>query len=322
MTTEDGAAPRLDVADAARPVHFWRWVLAAILLVLLAQLVVMMLTNPAFQWRVVLSWLTAESVGKGIAVTLLLTLIAMVVGVVLGVLLAAARLSANPVLRWFSALYIWVFRGVPTLVQLIVWFNLSALTPTISLGIPFWPQFVTWHTNSVITPMLAAVLGLGLSEGAYMAEIVRSGLLSVDSGQTEAGRAIGMSRLQVFFRITLPQAMPAIIPPTGNQVINMAKGTSLVSVIALSDLLYSVQSVYNRTFQTIPLLMVAVIWYLVITSVLYVFQSMLENHYSHGSHPAKRGFWDSLRIHPKADRVNRTPSPAPDEVEAETEVRS
>jgi polar amino acid transport system permease protein len=219
------------------------------------------------------------------------------------------RISGNPLLRAVAGGYIWFFRGTPTLVQLIFFYNLSALLPTISLGIPFGPELVTLNTNSVITPMLAAILGLGLNEGAYMAEIVRGGLLSVDPGQREAGAAIGMTNARIMRRIVLPQAMRFIVPPTGNQVISMVKATALVSVIALSDLLYTAQSIYNRTFETIPMLIVACIWYLVVTSILYVAQSFIERHYNRGSRQQATSFLDFLRLRPRGNRPVVTEGP-------------
>ncbi|MGA8113157.1 MAG: amino acid ABC transporter permease [Actinocatenispora sp.] len=272
-----------DVANAAPQRHPWRWIAAAVLLVLLVQLGHLLVTNHNFEWGVVSAWFNAESVGRGIMVSLELTVIAMVIGIALGVLLAVGRLSHNPLLRGVCGGYVWFFRGTPVLVQLIFWFNLSALLPRLSVGVPFGPEVLHWQTNSLITPMLAAILGLGLNEGAYMAEIVRGGLLAVDPGQTEAAQALGMGRARTLFKVVLPQAMRFIVPPTGNQVINMVKATSLVSVIALSDLLYTVQSVYNRTFQTIPLLVVACLWYLIITSVLYAGQYFVERHYARGA---------------------------------------
>ena len=289
--------------------HPVRWAAALVVLVLVAQFVNMLVTNDNFGWPVVAKWLTAESIMRGLGVTLVLTVIAMVIGIVLGVLLAVCRLSANPLLRSVSGAYIWFFRGTPTLVQLIFFYNLSALLPAISFGIPFGPEFVSFNTNAVITPLLAAILGLGLNEGAYMAEIVRGGLLSVDPGQREAGQAIGMTNARITRRVVLPQAMRFIIPPTGNQVISMVKATALVSVIALSDLLYTVQAIYNRTFETIPLLLVECIWYLVVTSVLYVVQSFIERHYSRGDRHQPAGFLDFLRIRPKATMPWMTEGP-------------
>src|SRR5699024_3977240 len=162
-------------------------------------------------------------------------------------------------------------------------FNLAALLPRIRVGIPFnGPEFASWSTNDLITPLSAAILGLALNEAAYMAEVIRGGLLSVDAGQREAARAFGMTSTQSLWRIVLPQAMRSIVPPTGNQLINIVKATSQVSVIAMSDILYTVQSIYNRTFETIPLLIVAVIWYLIVTSILNVIQSFIEDHYARG----------------------------------------
>jgi polar amino acid transport system permease protein len=289
-------------------------VAAAIVAVLLAQLVQLLVTNPNFQWDVVWSYLRAESIVRGLGITLALTAIAMTIGTLLGIFLAIARLSKNPLLRGVAGAYVWFFRGTPTLIQLIFFYNLAALLPTLSLGIPFGPAFVTVDTNTVITPLVAAILCLGLNEGAYMAEIIRGGLLSVDPGQREAGNSIGMTGARVMRRVVLPQAMRFIIPPTGNQVISMVKATALVSVIALADLLYTVQSIYNRTFETIPLLIVACFWYLLITSVLYVGQGFIERHFGRSTRrTSTASFWRFLAIRPAparsvgADKTEGTP---------------
>jgi polar amino acid transport system permease protein len=285
----------VDVAKAQRVKHPLRWVASLVLLVLAAQLAHLLISNANFQWGVVGSYFDSQEIGAGLLTTLKLTLIAMAVGIVGGLGLAMGRLSENPLLRAVCGAYIWFFRGTPVLVQLIFWYNLAALLPRLSIGIPFGPSFISGSTNSIITPLLAATLGLGLNEAAYMAEIIRAGMLAVDPGQSEAAAALGMSRSRTLRRIVVPQAMRFIVPPTGSQVISMVKATSLVSVIALTDLLYTAQSLYNRTFQTIPLLVVVVLWYLVITSVLYIGQSFLERHYARGAtrHPS-RGFWDFL----------------------------
>jgi polar amino acid transport system permease protein len=294
----------VDAAHAVPDRHPARWLASAVVVVLAAQLVHLLATNPNFEWDTVLSYLNARTIMRGLGTTLLLTVVAMTIGILLGVVLAVGRLSRNPLVSGLSGGYVWFFRGTPALVQLIFWFNLSALLPRISLGVPFGPELVSWHTNSLITPMLAAILGLGLNEAAYMAEIIRGGLLSVDPGQTEAAQALGMTRTRTLRRVVLPQAMRFIVPPTGSQVINMVKATSLVSVIALADMLYTVQAIYNRTFETIPLLVVACIWYLVVTSVLYVGQSFIERHYARGAtRTAPTSFLQSLRI-------RRTPPPA------------
>jgi polar amino acid transport system permease protein len=232
-------------------------------------------TNPNFQWDVVAKYLLHPSILTGLWVTIRLTVITMVLGVVIGVLFAMMMLSHDRFLSGFAAAYIWLFRGTPLLVQLIFWFNISALYPQINIGVPGGP-YLTSFSGNAITPFMAAVLGLALHEGAYMAEIVRGGVLAVGRGQSLAAIALGMTRLQAFGRIILPQALRIIVPATGNQVILMLKTTSLVSVIALPELLYSAQNIYARTFEVIPLLIVASLWYLFICSILSVFQYFLE----------------------------------------------
>lgn len=287
-TTNSSARERADVQQRdvafARSVpRYGRLVSWIVVLVIAANFAWLVATNPNFEWGVVLKWFTEASVLKGLQVTLGLTVVSMILGTLLGLLLAVARLSDNRLLRGLSGLYIWFFRGTPLLVQLIFWYNMSMLFPTITLGIPLGgPVFVSWNTNDLITPLTAAIAGLALNEAAYMAEIIRAGLQSVDKGQVETTQAFGMNRARALRRIIIPQAMRAIIPPTGNQLISMIKATSLVSVIAMGDLLYSVQSVYNRTFEVIPMLMVAVIWYLLITSILNIGQSAIERYYSRG----------------------------------------
>jgi polar amino acid transport system permease protein len=260
-----------------------RWIAAAIILVLAVAIVHSIATNPRFEWSVVGEYLFDERVLEGLRVTLELTVISMVIGVALGVLLAVMRLSLNPLVSGASWLYIWFFRGTPVLVQIIFWYFISALYPKIDIGIPFGPAFIHGNANTLIHAFTAAVLALGLNEGAYMAEIVRAGIISVDEGQSDAAHSLGMTRLQTLRRIVLPQAMRVIIPPTGNETISMLKTTALVSVIAVPDLLYSVQAIYAVNFKTIPLLIVASIWYLVCTSVLYVGQYYLERYYGRGS---------------------------------------
>jgi polar amino acid transport system permease protein len=207
----------------------------------------------------------------------------MVIGIAFGVVLAVMRRSPNPLVSRASWLYIWFFRGTPVLVQLLFWYNIAALYPKLGLGIPFGPAFVHPDVNTLITAFRAAVLALGLNEAAYMAEIVRAGMISVDEGQTHAAQSLGMTRLQTMQRIVLPQAMRVIIPPTGNETISMLKTTSLASTIAVAELLYSAQLIYARTYKVIPLLIVVSIWYIVCTSVLYVGQHYLERHYGRGS---------------------------------------
>jgi polar amino acid transport system permease protein len=260
-----------------------RWVAALIVLVVAAALVRSAVTDPHFEWGVVGEYIFDHRVLEGLLVTIELTVIAMAIGVVLGMVLAVMRLSPNPLLSRASWLYIFFFRGTPVLVQLIFWYNISALYPKIGLGIPFGPTLVHPDANTLITAFRAAVLGLGLNEAAYMAEIVRAGIISVDPGQNDAAQSLGMTRVQTLRRIVLPQAMRVIIPPTGNETISMLKTTSLASVITVGELLFAVQNIYSANFKPIPLLIVASIWYLVCTSVLYVGQHYLERYYGRGA---------------------------------------
>jgi polar amino acid transport system permease protein len=260
-----------------------RWIAAAIIVLLAVALGHSVATNPRFRWGTVGDYLFSSRVLDGLRVTIELTAIAMAIGIVLGVVLAVMRLSPNPLVSGASWIYVWFFRGTPVLVQLLFWSYISALYPRISLGIPFGPQFVHGDANSLITPFAAAILGLGLNEAAYMAEIVRAGILSVDEGQTDAAHALGMTRLQTMRRIVLPQAMRVIIPPTGNETISMLKTSSLVSVIAYKELLYSVQLIYAVNFLQIPLLLVASIWYLVVTTILSIGQYYVERRFGRGT---------------------------------------
>jgi polar amino acid transport system permease protein len=265
--------------------HPLRWVAVAVLALLAAMFVHSLAVNKAWQWDYVRGYFTYSTVISGIWVTLELTALAMLIGIVLGVVLAIMRLSPNPVVSTSAWLYTWFFRGTPVLVQLLFWYAFAYLFSNLSIGVPFGPRFHTWDTNSVITPFVAGVLGLGLNEAAYMSEIARAGLLSVNPGQQEAASALGMGRGLALRRIILPQAMRVIIPPTGNETISMLKTTSLVITIGISDLLGSVQSIYsdNTTLQ-IPLLVVASLWYLVMTSILSVGQVFIERRFARGTH--------------------------------------
>ena len=262
--------------------RYGQWITTIVLLVVAALVVHSLLTNPRFQWDIVFGYFLNGQVLNGLVTTILLTIVAMVVGVVIGVVMALGRESKNPVVSGAAAVYIGFFRGTPLLVQLIFWFNLAALYPVLTLGVPFGPTLLSGDTNTMITPLIAAILGLGLNEGAYMSEIVRAGLQSVDPGQTQAAQALGMRKSAVFRRIVLPQAMRVIIPPTGNETIAMLKTTSLVSVIAIPELLYQVQAIYSRTYEVIPLLITVSLWYLILTAVLSVGQFYIERHYKRG----------------------------------------
>jgi len=277
--TDAGPAPPIKAVPVRHP---GRWVGVAVIAVLVAMLVHSFLTNPNFQWDVVGEYLFSDPVLRGLRNTLILTVLSMAIGIVGGVLLAVMRLSPNPVLAGAAAVYIWLFRGTPVITQLIFWNFLAALYPRLGLGIPFGPTFVSVDTNAVISVFAASLLGLGLNEAAYMAEIVRGGIQSVDPGQSEAAGALGLSRTQTLRRIVLPQAMRVIVPPTGNETISMLKTTSLVVVIAYFELTVAVQTIYSRTFQTIPLLIVAALWYLALTSLLSIGQMFIERRFGRG----------------------------------------
>ncbi|MFI7635403.1 amino acid ABC transporter permease [Nonomuraea sp. NPDC049400] len=280
-TTGQSAPPAPRERIQAVPLrHPGRWVSSALLGFLVIFLLQGWVANPRMEWKVVGEYLFSPAVLSGLGTTLLLTLLAMVVGVAGGVVLAVLRMSPNPLLSALSAFYIWIFRGVPLLVQLLFWYFLSAVVPKIGLGVPWGPTFFEFDTNLIITQLTAAVLGLGLHEAAYMAEIVRAGITSVDHGQTEAAHALGLTRFQTLRKIILPQAMRVIIPPTGNQAVSMLKTTSLVFAIAVPELLTSIQGIYSRNFQQVPLLTVACFWYLVATTVLNAGQHYIERRFS------------------------------------------
>ncbi len=275
--------------------HPGRWVAAAVIFVIGLALVRSVVSNPHFEWGIVGEYLFDERILEGLKVTIELTVIAMAVGIVLGVLLAVMRLSANPLVSSSSWLYIWFFRGTPVLVQLLFWYNVAALYPKLNLGIPFGPSFIHADANTLITPFRAAILGLGLNEGAYMAEIVRAGMISVDKGQSDAALSLGMSRLQTLRTIVLPQAMRVIIPPTGNETISMLKTSSLASVITVTELLYSAELIYAVNYKVIPLLLTVSVWYLACTSLLYVGQGYLERYYGRGSDVLGPTMWQRVR---------------------------
>ncbi|MFK0190631.1 amino acid ABC transporter permease [Kitasatospora sp. NPDC090308] len=284
-TTDQGsaAAGRPDPIRAVPVRHPGRWVTVAVVAVLGAMLLHVLFTNPALDWDFVGATLRDPTVVHGIWTTLELTVLAMLMGVVGGVLLAVMRLSRNPVLSGAAWFYIWVFRGTPVLVQLVLWNNIGFLWKEISLGIPFGPSFWSQESNTLVPVFTAALLGLGLNEAAYMAEIVRAGIQSVDEGQSEAAHALGMSRATALRRIVLPQAMRVIIPPTGNETISMLKTTSLVQVISLVELFTAGHDISTRTYKPIAAMIAVSIYYLLLTSVLTVGQYYLERYYARGA---------------------------------------
>ncbi|MGW2013807.1 amino acid ABC transporter permease [Streptomyces sp. NPDC001927] len=275
--------PHLDLPRIVPRRRVGRWLTAVAALLVFAMVVNSVIRNRAFQWDVVGQYFTTAAVLDGLLLTLWLTAVVMVLGFVLGTPLAVMRLSSNLVLSSLSWGFVWIFRSTPLLVQLLFWFNIGALYPTLGLGIPFGPEFLTVKTVNLLGPTLTAVIGLTLHEAAYAAEVVRGGILSVDAGQTEAAQALGIGRRRTLLRIVVPQAMRSIVPTAGNMLIGTLKGTSIVSVLAVHDLLYSVQLVYNQTYQVIPLLMVATVWYVAVTTVLSTAQFYVERHYARGA---------------------------------------
>jgi polar amino acid transport system permease protein len=290
-----GVSPPIEKAGRPEPIkavpvrHPGRWLAVAVMAVLTAMFVNTVLTNDGFRWRIVGQYLFSPPILNGLQNTLVLTVLSMIIGIFGGIALAVMRLSPNPILSSVSAVYIWLFRGTPVIAQLLFWNFLAALYPRLSLGVPFGPEFISFDTNQLINQFAACLLGLGLNEAAYMAEIVRGGLQSVDQGQSEAAGALGMSRAQTLRRIVLPQAMRVIIPPTGNETISMLKTTSLVVVIGYFELMTSAQRIYAVNFQTIPLLIVVSIWYLALTSLLSVGQYYIERYYGRGTNRGQTG---------------------------------
>jgi polar amino acid transport system permease protein len=263
--------------------HPWRWVATAGVALLLAMVVSSLVRNEHWEWDVVATYLTWPSVLEGLWGTLRLAATATVIGFGLGTVLALMRLSRSPLLQSVAWGYMWVFRSVPLILQLLLWYNLAYLYPELSLGVPFGPELVHFETLDVVDKFGAAVLGLGLSQAAYSAEIVRAGILGVDQGQHEAAASLGIPRWRQQWRIVLPQAMRTIVPTSVNEIIGLVKGTSVVYVLAYGELFYMVGVIYGRNQRVVPLLLVAGIWYLVITTVLTVAQYYLERHYAKGA---------------------------------------
>ena len=278
-----GTTAPVDVAAARARIRPGRILGAAILAIIALSVIWFLVSNERFEWDVVGQYLFHPSVLVGLGMSVALTAVGMILGSLLGTFLAAGQLSDFLPLRVACITFVGFFRGVPPLVQLIFWYNLAYLIPRIELGVPFGPELFSWSTNDIITPLTAAVIGLSLHESAYMAEIIRGGILSVGQDQRDAAAAMGFGRWRTFSRVVLPQAMRVILPPAGSQVIALMKGTSLVSVIAMGDLLHSVQVIYNRTYEVVPMLLVAVVWYLIAVTLLTLVQRRVEEHFGRGS---------------------------------------
>ena len=281
--TDDDLPVTAGQLTIARTWHPWRWLLSIVALVIAAQFIHGLATNPGWDWGTFAQYFTAKSVMAALWLTIQLTFWGTLIGFALGIALAAARLSHNPVLQVISWFYVWAFRSIPLIVQLLFWFNIAYLYPTLSVGVPFGPAFFTVDVNGVISGSTAAIIGLALHQAAYSAEIVRAGIISVDQGQLEAAAALGIPKRREFFKIVLPQAMRGILPNAANEVISLFKGTSIVSVMAIAELFYQVQVIYGRSGRVVPLLMVATVWYIVLTSLLSIVQFYVERHYARGA---------------------------------------
>ncbi|PWI13101.1 ABC transporter permease [Streptomyces sp. Act143] len=279
--TDRPSAPELEVVPVR---NYGRWCAAAASVLALVGLIGSLARNDNLRWDVVGDYLFADLIFDGLGTTLWLTAAAMALGLGLGTLIAVMRLSSSPVLYGIATFFVWVFRGTPLLVQIIFWGYAAALYQYVKIGIPFTEvTFFQTETNSLLTPAIAALLALGLNEAAYASEIVRAGIQSVDSGQAEAAHSLGMRPALTMRRIVLPQAMRVIIPPMGNETINMLKMTALVSVISAHDLMSNIQDVYAQNYQVIPMLVVASIWYLALVTLLSIPQAWLERRYGRGT---------------------------------------
>ena len=282
---QEGARP-LQLPVVPRP-RYGLWVATVLSLALAFVVVRSIATNQAFGWDIALGYLFHPSILRGLGTTLLLTVIIMVAAIVIGTIIAVMRVSPSVVLQAFGSAYVWFFRGVPALIQLIFWFNLALVIREFSLTLPFVGTVFSIRTNDLMSPFVAAVVALSLCEAGYMAEIIRAGIKSVPHGQTEAATSLGMSYGKILWRIVLPQAMRFVVPPTGNEAINLLKLTSLVTYIAVDDLFYAAQSIYARTFETIPLLMVVSFWYLLVVTLMSIGQHYIERYYGRSDAPAE-----------------------------------
>lgn len=269
--------------------HPGRIVIALVCLAALGGFAYALATNPNLSWPAVAQYIFFPKILSGVGVTIALSIIATVIGIVIGVVLAVMKLSANPLARWLSTLYIWFFRGTPVLVQLIFWFNLAFLFPTLTIAIPGTNLGYEWDTNSLMTGFNAAVLGLALNLGAYAAEIVRAGIQAIDIGQSEAASSLGMTSAQRLRIVVLPQALRIIIPPFGNEFIGMLKTTSLVYVVAGNDLMTNASQIYKENSKIMELLIVASIWYMLLTAIATYLQSKLEKKFGYSNLPPSPG---------------------------------
>lgn len=324
MSTQTPAAPAARrSADpipgrirAKRPPRPGTWISAVIVALLVLGLANFLVTNPVFDWGTVATFILDVKVVQGVGWTLLITVLSMILGTAIALTAAIMRRSENPVLRGVSWAYIFVFRGTPVYTQLVFWGLFTVIVPKLALGVPFGPELFSFSTRDYFPAFWAAVVGLALNEGAYLAEIIRSGLNSVDKGQTEASKALGMSNGKILRRIIIPQAMRVIVPPLGNETIGMLKTTSLVLAVPFTlDLTFASNAIANKLYAPIPLLIVAALWYLAITSVLMVGQHFLERYFGRGFDDRTGGPAAKRSRQAAVNRAGTTPKDSLPEVE-------
>jgi polar amino acid transport system permease protein len=277
-------SPAVDLSEYHYvPRRYYGRIVASVIILALLALLINAIAHGKIEWRFVGQFLTARAILFGLGNTIVMSILAMALGVIFGVIIAVMRMSSNPVLSGVAIGYTWIFRGTPLILQLLLWFNLALIFPTIGI-----PGLFQLQTVDIMTPFSAALLGLSINQGAYTSEVVRAGLISVDLGQYEAAKSIGMTRLHALRRIILPQAMRVIIPPIGNEFISMVKTTSLASMIQYSELLYNAQTIYFANARVMELLFVAGIWYLVVVTLLSLGQNRLERYFGRGTRRRNR----------------------------------
>lgn len=275
----DDRPAKIDLSEYQHvPQRYYGRIFFSVMILALLALLINAFAHGKIEWRFVAQFLTAKAILFGLGNTIVMSILAMLLGVIFGVIIAVMRMSQNPVSRAVAIGYTWIFRGTPLILQLLLWFNLALIFPVMGI-----PGLFSFNTVDVMTPFMAALLGLSINQGAYTSEVVRAGLLSVDQGQYEAAKTIGMTRLHALRRIILPQAMRVIIPPIGNEFISMVKTTSLASMIQYSELLYNAQTIYFANARVMELLFVAGIWYLVAVTLLSLGQIRLERHFGRGT---------------------------------------
>lgn len=283
FTNSSTAASRSRGSDGERmlpPFDPMRYVFGTIVLLVLAYALYSVVTNERFQWPAVARYFFAQEILAGVWMTIVLSIVSMVIGLVVGLIACMAAMSGYLALELPARIFVWLFRGTPILVQIIFWYNVSALFPSVGIRLPFGPTVGITNVNELMTPAVTIIVALSLYTGAYMSEIFRGGIIAVDSGQFDASNALGMSRWTMYWQVILPQAFRIIIPPTGNEFVTLMKTTSLASVIGTFELLYTAQVIYHRTFETIPLLVVVALWYLILTTAISYGQKLVEQRLS------------------------------------------